>query len=157
MNRFGAFAAALALLVSGIAIGALGTYFVLERHRPPGPAPAPPPPGPASMDQLERRLGLSADQSKQIASILEEGRREGDAIRRELKPRLDRQIEATRARIDAVLTPEQRVEFEELRREQRHRVERFLLDGPPPSPGPRGDGGLPGPGGPPPDEGGPPP
>lgn len=137
MSRFTAFAAALALLASGIAIGALGTFLLLERPRPPGPMLGPPPPDRAFMDELEQRLALTPEQRDAIERILREGRREGEEIRHELRPRLERQIDATRERIDALLTPEQRDRFAALRREQRRRIDRFLLDGPPP-PGPPG-------------------
>ena len=150
MNRFVAIAAALALVVSGIVIGALSTFLALERpglregRRPPGP----PPPGPFTRE-MESRLDLSAEQRKQIHAILRESRDESEALRRELRPRLEAQSEATRARIAALLTPAQRTELEELVKQDRRRAERFFLEGPPP---PRPGFGPPGPPRPPPDD-----
>jgi Spy/CpxP family protein refolding chaperone len=136
MSRFAAVAAALALLVSGAAIGALGTYLVLDRPRGPEGAPQP---GPTSFTKImESRLELSDAQKKQIEELIRESRREADEIRRELRPRLERYLEATRGRFEALLTPEQRAKFHELYREDR-RAERFFLENPP-GPAPRGPG-----------------
>jgi Spy/CpxP family protein refolding chaperone len=96
---------------------------------------------------MESRLDLRDDQRKQIQDILRQGRDESDAIRRELRPRLESQLETTRKRIAAVLTDEQRAKFEQLVSEDRRRAERFFLEGPPPPPF----------GGPPPENGGGPP
>jgi hypothetical protein len=152
MSRFVALAAAVALVVSGIMIGSLGTYLLLDRPRfheglrPPPPMNAPPP-GPFTRE-MESRLDLSEAQLGEIQTILRKGREQSDAIRRELRPRLESQLESTRASIAAVLTPEQRVRFEELVKQDRRRAERFFLEGPPGPPPP----GLGRPG-PPPDEG----
>jgi len=73
--------------------------------------------------------------------------READEIRRELRPRLEQHLERTRARFEALLTPEQRAKFERLYREDR-RAERFFLENPP-RPAPP----APNRPGPPPDEG----
>jgi len=150
MSRFVALAAAIALVVSGVMIGALGTFLVLGRPgwheplRPPRP-PFPPPPGPFTRE-MESRLDLSDDQSEKIRAILRESREQSEAIRRELRPRLESQLAATRTRIAALLTPEQRTKFEQLVKEDQRRAERFFIDGPPPPPG-----------GPPPWDGPPPP
>ena len=150
MSRFVAVAAAIALVVSGVIVGALGAYLILdrpERHdrmwRP--QPPPPPPPGPFTRE-MESRLGLSDDQLKAIHTILRESREQSDEIRRELRPRLEAHLDATRKRISETLTPEQRTTFEAMVAEDRARADRFFLDGPPPGP----------PGGPPP-FGGPPP
>jgi len=145
MSRFVAIAAALALLVSGIAIGALGALLIIGRpHGPQGPPP--PPPGPFTRE-MESQLHLSGAQRTQIEAILGESRQEADAIRRELRPRLEKNLEATQDRIGALLSPEQHAKFDELVRENGRRAQRFFLEGPPPPPGGRG-----GPG-PPPDDG----
>jgi Spy/CpxP family protein refolding chaperone len=146
MSRFAAVAAALALLVSGMAIGALGTYLVLERPRGPAETPARPAPG-SFTREVETRLELTEDQKKRIEALIKESRREADEIRRELRPRLEQYLETTRTRFDALLTPEQRARFEELYRQDRQRAERFFLEHPP-EPPPRGPG-RPGPPGPP--------
>jgi len=138
MSRFVAVAAAIALVLSGIVVGGLATYLILERperhERMWRPQPPPPPrPGPFTRE-MESRLGLSADQQKQIHAILEESREQAEAIRRELRPRLESHLDATRKRIAETLTPEQRTKFEAMVSEDRARADRFFLDGPPPPP-----------------------
>ena len=140
MNRFVAIAAAIALVMSGIVVGALGSYLILERGErgprmwgPPPPHPPPHPPAPFTRE-MESRLGLSEDQLKRIHDILRESREQADGIRRELRPRLEAHLDATRKRIAETLTPEQRTKFEAMVSEDKTRADRFFLDGPPPPP-----------------------
>jgi hypothetical protein len=149
MSRFVAVAAAIALVLSGIIVGALGTFLLLHRPDRPGmrpPGPPPPHAGPFTR-QMEDRLKLSDEQMKRIHAILEESREQADSIRRELRPKLEAQLEATRKRIAETLDADQRAAFEAMVREDKSRADRFFLDGPPPGH----------PGGPPPPFGGPPP
>jgi hypothetical protein len=150
MSRFVAVAAALALVISGVIVGSLGTFLLLER---PGRRetmwrrePQPPRPGPLSRE-IELRLGLSEAQMKEFHTIIGESREQAESIRRELRPRLEAHLDATRKKIAAELTVEQRAKFERIVGDDRIRMDRFLLDGPPPPP----------PGGPPPPFDGPPP
>jgi len=154
MSRFVAVAAAVALVVSGIMIGALGTYLVLDRPHapamfpppmprpdgPPGPGPGPQGPPPVAPFPPEgwSRLDLSDEQRDQIDAILFESRHEADVIRRELRPKLEAHLDATRQKIKGVLTPKQQEAFEKLVREDRRRVDRFFIEGPGPGrrPGP---------------------
>ena len=142
MSRFVALAAAMALVVSGVVIGALSTFLLFERPRmhdgmrPPPPMPPPPQQGPFTRE-MEFRLDLSEEQRKQIQTVLHEGREQSEAIRRELRPRLEAHLTATRARIAALLMPEQRVKFEQLVEEDKRRAERFFIESPP---GPPRDG-----------------
>ena len=139
MSRFVAIAAAISLVVCGAVIGGLGTYLVLDRPgRHDGFRPPPPPRPPAPFTrEMESRLDLSEDQREKIHEILTKSRDEADAIRRELRPRLEAELAATRASIAAVLTAEQKVTFEELVKQDRKRAERFFMEGPP---GPPDDG-----------------
>lgn len=151
MSRFAAIVAAVALVLSGIAIGALGTFLVLDRHhRPRGPLPPqlPPPPAPFSRE-MEARLDLTDNQREQIHTILRESRDQAEAIRRELRPRIDKHLEETRAKICALLTPEQRTKFEEMVKNDRKRAERAFIEGPPLPFAPPPPTGPPGPPGPP--------
>jgi hypothetical protein len=156
MSRFVAIAAAVALVVSGVVIGALGTFLALQRttwqdaRRPPGPMPPPPHRGPFTRE-MEMRLDLSDEQMEKIHDILKDSREASDALRRELRPRLEAQLEKTWERIGALLNPDQRAKFEKMIKEDRRRAERFFIDGPPPPP----PGGPPPP--PPPPWDGPPP
>jgi Spy/CpxP family protein refolding chaperone len=147
MNRWLAIVSVTALLLSGISIGALG-FLLYHHHMSAGHGfdpqmPMMPPPE-AMLDHLDTRLGLSMLQRKQIAAILDESHRRSEEIRREVRSRLEKQIEETHEKIAALLTPEQRATFELLQKEQRSHAERFFLgehahmDGhaPPPPPPP---------------------
>ena len=146
MSRFVAIAAALSLLACGVVIGALGTFLILERpQRFEGLRPPPqqrPPPGPFTRE-MEERLELSDDQWQKLQVILRESREESEAIRRELRPRLENTLKATQDRIGEILTPEQHKTFDELVRQDARRAQRFFLDGPPPPPGERRGPGPP--------------
>ena len=148
MSRFVAIAAALSLLVCGIVIGALGTFVVLQRPHPldgmrPPPQQPPPPQPPPFTREMEERLNLSEDQRQKIQTILRESREDSEAIRRELRPRLERNLKATQDRIGEILTPEQHKTFDELVRQNARRAQRFFLEGPPPPPGGRRGPGPP--------------
>ncbi|HJQ98971.1 MAG TPA: hypothetical protein VJ826_11710 [Candidatus Polarisedimenticolaceae bacterium] len=141
MSRFVAVGVAIALVLCGVIVGALGTYLILEGrgHRearwgpPPPPHPPGPPPGPFTRE-MEDRLGLSREQLDKIHAILDASRDKADAIRRELRPRLEAHLEETRTEIAGVLDPEQRKRFEAMVEENKARADRFFLDGPPPPP-----------------------
>jgi len=83
--------------------------------------------------RFSREIGLSADQQARIDSIMERRGRELRAMRRQVQPQLDSIISRTRRELDSVLTPEQRVKAEELRR--RHP----RPPGPPPEDRPPGE------------------
>jgi hypothetical protein len=85
---------------------------------------------------MEFQLHLSDAQRTQIQAILGESRQEADALRRELRPRLEKNLEATQDRIGALLSQEQHARFDELVRENGRRAQRFFLEGPPPPPPP---------------------
>jgi hypothetical protein len=98
------------------------------------------------LNRMERHLGLSAEQMRQIEQILAQSHAESEAIRAEVLPRVRGQMERTHQRLLDVLTPEQREKFEKLRRRHHGWTERFLLGhghgpprpgyGPPPKPPP---------------------
>lgn len=128
----------LATFLAG-AVAGVGLYrFAGPAHRrgPPGEGP-PLPPHLAG-------LGLSPQQARQAAQILERHRPALDAVLRESYPRVRAIVEEMHAETRAILTPEQQKRFDE-------------LDSRPPPWGGPGDGpppGMPPPPGPPP---GPPP
>lgn len=136
MTRFWALLSVFALFLSGLSIGALAMHVYHERRAPPRPFGGPRAP---LWDSLE----LTPQQQRQISEILEQSRRESEEIRGELRPRLERQMEQTRARIRELLGPEQRERLERLEREHRPRLRHYLLGegpghgpGPPPEPPP---------------------
>lgn len=139
MRRITAVAAVTAVLVLGFVVGVLVTHlFYASRIGRPGGLPGYA--GQFFADRLEYRLDLTPGQRAEIDRILEESRREADALRRRVHPQVVGVLERATERIVEVLTPEQRREFERLRVEYRHRAEHFLL-GPPGPPGRHHRGG----------------
>jgi Spy/CpxP family protein refolding chaperone len=131
VNRVGALAAVFGLFVLGVLAGALGVHLfyahALAVHRPPewvGRGPL--------AGALSRRLDLTSEQQDQLREILIDARRESDLLRGRLRPEVEAQMEKTRQRIEAILTPEQKRRFERMRSAHRHWAERMFLEPPPP-------------------------
>lgn len=148
MSRAWALVSILALFLAGISIGALGMHLYQERSEtgPRDPFPGPPR---AFMRHLESRLELTPEQRRKIAAIRRESWGESESLRRELRPRIQKQMEAAREKVLAVLTAEQRERLERLLSDDPRALHRFFL-----GEGGRRPGGPPGP---PPPEGPPPP
>jgi len=132
MSRWVAIVAVVALFLSGISIGALGVVLLGHHGGAPEGAPgalmrSPIPPPEVFIDHLSRQLGLDDDQKGKIEVILAESEKRSDEIRREIRPRLEAQIEETHRRISELLTPEQRQKFDEFRRQMHRRSDRFFL------------------------------
>lgn len=132
MNRWVALLAVVGVFFMGVVAGVLGAHLFYARVlREPG--------GPPLMaskffaERLERRLGLSERQIAEIDAILERTREESEMMRREMRPRVEGLLGRTMEEIAGTLTPEQRLLFEEMRRDRRRRMEQFLLK--PPGPG----------------------
>lgn len=112
----------------GALLGILGDR-VLASRRASSPPPAewtPPPrggmmPGGRYGEGLATRLDLSASQRAQIDSILAEDRVRARELTRQFQPQLRQLAEATRARVEAVLTPEQLEQLRAMRQQQRMR------------------------------------
>ena len=64
------------------------------------------------LENMKRDLDLSEQQATEIRSILDQTRNEFRALRAEARPRYDRIRQNARARIRALLTPEQLQRFE---------------------------------------------
>jgi Spy/CpxP family protein refolding chaperone len=141
MRKAGAWATVVAVFLVGVVVGAFGLHVLYGhdlvdppfRKGPPGgrpPGGGPPGGGFGSgrhIQMLEERLDLTPEQAAQIHEILRESHAEGERLRREFEPQLRRHMDETRRRIDEVLTPEQREEFDGMNRRHRRRVERWLL------------------------------
>jgi Spy/CpxP family protein refolding chaperone len=151
MNRIAALSAVFGLFMVGVLVGVIGTHL-WQGHAPWRPGIFHPE-GPLShegpfVEHLARRLGLTEEQQDEIGAILAESRIEADELRRQVLPEVRAHMEQTHERLMAVLTPEQREEFETLASRHRGRMERFLLGhghGPPPwrGNGPRREGRRP--------------
>jgi hypothetical protein len=63
------------------------------------------------VNRLERRLKLDDRQVVQVRSIVHETHDGITALRRQLRPQIEAVIEKSQARINAILTPEQRERF----------------------------------------------
>jgi hypothetical protein len=142
VKSFVAIAAVVSLFFVGVVVGALGTHlFYAKQLRQ---AAAPPEAFVRGFEmQLERALDLTPDQMTSIREILREGHLESERLREELRPRVRAHMERMHARIDEVLSPEQRERFEEFRERQGRRADMFFLGpghgpghGPPPGRGP---------------------
>lgn len=134
------------VFVAGIAAGVAGERL-LHAQRRGGPHGfghgSRRPPQERLFEDLTNELSLSAEQRAQIAAVLDDAQRRARAIMEAQRPALDAARAVTRARVVAVLTPEQQARFADLEKTR--------------GPG-RGPPGMPGDMPPPPDgPGGPPP
>jgi len=75
---------------------------------------------------LKRHLDLTAQQEVQVDAILAASRAESMALHREMKPRVTAMLERTHARISAILTPQQRAEFERFHHRRHSRLLRLF-------------------------------
>jgi hypothetical protein len=151
VKRWIAVLSVIGLFVIGILIGSLGTHlFYAHRLLQPGGPPGAG--GKIFMERLLTRLDLTPQQRREIESILDESHARAEEFRDEMAPQVRALMEKTHERLVAVLTPEQREVFEEMRRTHHQRAREWFLGGHRPGRG-RGRGHGLGPGPPP----GPPP
>ena len=149
MNRALAIITVVSLFVAGITIGALGMHLFQDRRIESHGGPHGMRHGFAAR-RLHRELDLSPDQEKRIEEILARTHEEASALRDNLHPKVQALMDRAHEEIATILTPEQRVRFEDLVESHKRRAERFFL-GPPrgrgshrrhpgqPPPGPPGD------------------
>jgi hypothetical protein len=117
-----------ALFLVGVLVGVLGTHaFYLHELRQPG--------GLAAFGtrllarDLKHRLDLDPAQEAEVATILKDTRAESAALRRDVMPRVLAILDRAHSRIDTVLTPSQRSEFERYQKRHRYRLHRFFTGG----------------------------
>jgi hypothetical protein len=126
-------AVAAALLVLALAVGmltgiAVDRLVLLPRGLVAGEVAPPAAPGEANdgwhrprpagdryLDFMVRELELSAEQRRQIETILQRQQERVQEITRDTRPQIHAVARETRASIDEVLTPAQRERFKELR------------------------------------------
>jgi len=63
-------------------------------------------------EKMRSELNLTDDQTKAVRAIIDETRNEYRALRTELRPRFEEPRQKARARIRALLTPEQQQKFD---------------------------------------------
>ncbi len=125
MRRSTALAAIAALFVTGVLVGVLGTHlFYLHHLREPGWLART---GTRLLAaDLRRQLDLTPPQQRQLALILADTQKEALALRRETAPRLLALLDRSQARLESVLTLEQREKFDRLRRRRGDRLRHAL-------------------------------
>ena len=69
--------------------------------------------------RLERHLDLTPEQSRELRQILDETRREAEAMRREMAPRMRQVMQRSEQRIQEILTPEQMQKYQEMKEAQK--------------------------------------
>jgi hypothetical protein len=123
MRRPAAIATVLALFAAGVVVGVFGTHLFYAHHMRQARGFH------ARMlaADLQRRLDLKPEQQKQVDAILSDSRIEAMALRREMGPRIAALIGRAQARIEAILSPEQRREFESYRKDHDGRLRHLLL------------------------------
>ena len=111
---------ALLIFISGLIVGAGGATFVIirnaqERMRHQERIP------PRIVGFLRSRLDLTDEQAAKIEQVLRERQSAFQAIRREVAPRIESELELARDKINEILTPEQRAKWEEIFSSMRRR------------------------------------
>jgi len=76
----------------------------------------------ALVHRLERKLNLDERQKAQVRSIVHETHEGIMALRRQLRPQTEAVIEKSQARINAILTPEQREKFARMIAEHKEKM-----------------------------------
>jgi Spy/CpxP family protein refolding chaperone len=113
----------LAVFVAGAFTGVAADHlWLLHRlaprvHGPAGPHGPPGSPGHRARDvhgELARRLDLTPAQRAKLDTIFARRGPRVDSIMRSMRPVLESELDATHAEVEAVLTPEQRVEFRKI-------------------------------------------
>ena len=94
------------VFVLGAFTGGAATAFYRSLTRPEKPTAG------ARIEKLRRDLNLTDDQMKSVSAILDETKNEYKALRAEVKPRFDEPRQKARAKIRALLTPEQQQKFD---------------------------------------------
>jgi hypothetical protein len=111
------------VFAAGIVVGVLGTHLYFA-HRGYGRAAAS---SEAFAEHMRERLALGQDQTRAIAAIMRETFEEAHKLHEQMHPQVRALMERSAQRIEEVLTAEQRVEFEKLRKEHDKGADFFLL------------------------------
>ena len=107
----------LALFLAGGGSGALITWEVCRR-KPVAPLP-PAEIGARLRARFQSRLDLTSEQMQKINPLIDQAMHRVEAIRRETANEVFANVSSLHEQVLLVLTPEQKVKFEELERERR--------------------------------------
>lgn len=132
----------LVILVAGITLGAAGTMLVVkptERRPPLNPRMA----AEFTSRRMQDELELTPEQASQIDAILREHFEKLEKLREAARPKINEVFEAMKTAIDAVLTEQQRIDWEKATSRLEREFHRGMGRG---RGGPRGPGGPGGPG-----------
>jgi Spy/CpxP family protein refolding chaperone len=87
------------------------------------------------VERLDHELHFDAKQRASVEAIIEAHRKRIDATWSSVRPQVEKEIDATNAEIEKLLSPEQREKFKALQAKMRSRARH--VGAPPPGPPPR--------------------
>jgi len=124
----------LTLLIIGIfAAGAATGFFIYPQVAEMRPKPKHPSPeqwGPARMKKLAERLSLTPDQEEKLRPIMVRDMAELGRVRISCLAETKKIFERMEHDIAELLTPEQKVKFDQMNREMREHMQKFMKDRP---------------------------
>jgi hypothetical protein len=115
----------LALFLSGICVGGLGTWMIAEQRVLETLTHEPQPFHKAIMRKLTRELDLSESQRVRIAEIVSNSQGELASLRERIRPEREEILRRGREALKAELSPEQQNKFDEVYRRMEERRSRM--------------------------------
>lgn len=117
-----------AILVSGMVIGGVLTYGVLERERAGEPFPQEHSPA-RIVEHLQHDLNLTNDQATAVLEIFTRHHERMEMVRMKVRPDIEAEMEAARKEVDAILTEQQRPAWSKRCTEMRERFQSHRSEG----------------------------
>lgn len=135
-TRTAAVVVVIAAFLAGVVAGVGGEFAWLVHNRRILPRPG----GSRNatqrlVERLDRELHFDAKQRTSVTTIIESHRKNIDATWSSVRPQVEKEIDATNAEIEKLLTPDQREKFKALQAKMRSRS-RHGNPAPPPGPPP---------------------
>jgi Spy/CpxP family protein refolding chaperone len=110
-TRTTAFVVVIIAFVAGLFVGIAGDRLYFHRMFPGRRDFG----GGRIVERLNRELHLTADQKSQVQKIIDSHRAHIESLMTNVRPEIRKELDATNAEIEKVLTPEQRAQFEKIR------------------------------------------
>jgi hypothetical protein len=133
MKSWRAWALVALIFAAGAVVGASGMRLYMARHLPDLLRHQRQRLDEVFLDNIDREVGLSADQRARILPLLTDAVRRGEEIHASVRVQIDRIMSETDQRIAAEMNEGQRIKFKEFR----ERMAEMRRNGPPlPPPGP---------------------